>query len=138
MTQNASNRFVVLHHRVSEGLQRTDQDHFDWMFQNGSMLTTFASSVIDQWQAAFEVDCSRLADHRAEYLEFEGPIADRGEKINRGSVTRIKAGTFEITEQSLTVFSVLMTFDSATIVNAVVQFRRDDQHQWRLRFIPGR
>ena len=92
MTSIAPKRFVILHHQVAEGFHRIDEDHFDWLFETGPALTTFATGVINDLQTKLTTGCDRLPDHRIEYLSFEGPIPDRGELRNRGSVKTYRCG----------------------------------------------
>lgn len=129
-------RFVILHHQVGSGFARTDQDHFDWMFETGPTLTTFATPVLDDLHSVTESTCSRLADHRIEYLEFEGRLPDKGDLRNRGQVTRIASGVFEVTEKSPDNFSALLSFDLANKNTSSVEFRRHDHQRWSMRLIP--
>ncbi|MGB7326218.1 MAG: hypothetical protein WBD31_15195 [Rubripirellula sp.] len=111
------NRFVVLHHRVGTGFQRVSEDHFDWMFERGRSLRTWATPVIDDLRSAFTLKCASLADHRIEYLDYEGTVSG-----NRGNVTRIAAGTFEVIDETSDRFSIQVDvergglFDRATLV----------------------
>lgn len=133
MTSFTPKRFVILHHQVAAGFGRTAQDHFDWMFQTGPTLTTFATPIRSDMQTPFEVACSRLPDHRIAYLDFEGPIPDRGDQCDRGSVRRIAQGTFTEMENTPNCFSATLAIDS---MNANVDFRQADESQWVLRFTP--
>jgi hypothetical protein len=74
-------RFVVLHHT---GIP---EPHYDLMFETapGSPLATWRSPV---WPPV-AVTVERLADHRRDYLEYEGPVSD-----DRGHVRRIAGGHF--------------------------------------------
>lgn len=92
----SSKRFVVLLHEVGSALDRCGDDHFDWMFEQGDgSLLTWASPIVQNLCEDSEMDVIRLADHRMEYLEFEGRIDG-----DRGHVTRVVAGTYESREQS--------------------------------------
>ncbi|MEM7457284.1 MAG: hypothetical protein AAF456_23275 [Planctomycetota bacterium] len=82
--------FVLLFHRMPEEDDR--QDHFDLMVQlpgQPDSLATWAVAVtVDlKSDSDFQVSAIRLDDHRAEYLEYEGPISK-----DRGSVTRVESG----------------------------------------------
>ena len=77
-------RYVVLHHTgVGEA-------HFDVMFERaaGSALTTFRVLC---WPVRGRVAAKRLADHRAAYLEYEGPVSG-----GRGEIQRVESGRCEI------------------------------------------
>jgi hypothetical protein len=77
-------RYVILHH---VGI---DHPHYDLMFETapGSALATWRS---DHWPIKDCVTVEKLADHRREYLTFEGPLSG-----NRGRVVRVEAGECEI------------------------------------------
>jgi hypothetical protein len=76
-------RYVVLHHTGG-----VDPPHFDLMFETdpGSPLATWRSP---QWPITGRTMTTRIANHRREYLEYEGPLTD-----NRGEVHRVAAGHF--------------------------------------------
>jgi len=79
-------RFVVLFH------DGTGDPHFDLMLETspGSRLATWRSPA---WPITGPTTLEQLADHRREYLEYEGPISG-----GRGSVRRIESGTFSISD----------------------------------------
>lgn len=94
-------RCVVLHHQVPTATNVRDGDHLDWMFEIvaatsiadqrapttvAERLRTFATPVIE-WHREQTIPFHRLLDHRAAYLEYEGPISR-----NRGHVSRIAEG----------------------------------------------
>ena len=76
-------RYVVLRH------EQIADPHFDLMFEReaseGPALRTWRSRV---WPITGVTRLEPLADHRVEYLEYEGPV--RG---NRGIVRRVASGT---------------------------------------------
>jgi hypothetical protein len=77
-------RYVVLRH---EGIE---QPHLDLMFETseGSKLRTWRSP---SWPPALADELTELGEHRAEYLDYEGPLT-RG----RGYVRRVARGTCRI------------------------------------------
>ncbi len=76
-------RYVVLHHRpFSAGVV-----HFDWMFENGESLLTWATDSLPSRTSASTVPANKLPDHRAVYLTYEGPLSD-----NRGDVSQVEKG----------------------------------------------
>jgi hypothetical protein len=77
-------RYVVLHH-TGYG-----EPHFDLMFETapGQALRTWRSSI---WPIISNTPITPLADHRAEYLVYEGPVSS-----GRGEVRRIETGEFEV------------------------------------------
>ena len=73
-------RYVILRH---EGI---DDPHFDLMFEP-SHDSALVSARLSEWPMTQQTAITRIADHRREYLEFEGAISG-----NRGSVHRVAAG----------------------------------------------
>ena len=74
-------RFVVLEHAWN-GV------HWDLMLEAGGRLQTWA--VDSPIKPGVELEARALADHRLEYLAYEGPISG-----DRGSVRRVDEGRFE-------------------------------------------
>ncbi|MCH2182317.1 MAG: hypothetical protein MK108_09960 [Mariniblastus sp.] len=76
--------FVILFHQTPESAERAD--HWDLMIQSGDSLMTWAleSSPL----AGRVMTAVRLADHRLEYLDYQGPLSD-----DRGVVSRLARGT---------------------------------------------
>lgn len=73
-------RFVILSHDWPYA-------HYDLMLESGNALRTWRLSEPPEEEP---VAAEPLADHRLDFLEYEGPLS--GE---RGSVTRWDSGTFE-------------------------------------------
>ena len=85
-----SGRFVVLRH---EFLKHSDRkDHFDLMLMVGNVLWTW--ELPDWPNRNVSVEATRLADHRLEYLEYEGAISG-----GRGFVARKLNGNYRIVFQ---------------------------------------
>jgi hypothetical protein len=65
------------------------EPHYDLMFESspGSALVTWRA--VD-WPIVAGDELIRLADHRRDYLDYEGPVSN-----NRGHVRRIVAGECE-------------------------------------------
>ena len=80
-------RFVILRHDCPPGYQRPT--HWDFMLDSGDALRTWA--LAEEPVANREIAAEQLADHRREYLTYEGPISG-----GRGSVARWDAGEYEI------------------------------------------
>lgn len=74
-------RFVVLQHDHPERL------HWDFMLDQDTTLATWALPL----PPAFDhvLSTQRLADHRREYLDYEGPVSQ-----GRGHVVRWDEGEF--------------------------------------------
>jgi hypothetical protein len=86
-------RYVVLRH---EGVP---QPHFDVMWESrlGSALMTIRC---DEWPKRDTTRLQRLADHRREYLDYEGPVSG-----GRGHVCRVASGfcTFEVDREGSSI-----------------------------------
>jgi hypothetical protein len=148
-------RFVVLRHDVGSTLSgdstgtgrrvtRSDQSHFDWMFQVGDALRTWATTPLAGFDQSLDLPCDLLSDHRLAYLEYEGDIGG-----DRGCVTRVLAGQFLLLDQDSDRFAARMTWQdetgqceaSATFYRSLPgDLRRVEESRellWRLRFSPG-
>jgi hypothetical protein len=79
-------RFVVHYH---DGIARP---HFDLMFEleSGGKLATWRSP---HWPPLPGDRLEKIADHRVDYLEYEGELSD-----DRGRVRRIVRGIYRRTE----------------------------------------
>jgi hypothetical protein len=98
-------RYLVLHHT---GIP---QPHFDLMFERseGSMLNTFR---LPAWPLTGVVMIERLADHRRDYLTYEGPLSG-----DRGTVKRVAGGTFRFRTQSEDALTLDLDRDVRVILN---------------------
>ena len=102
-------RFVVLRHQVGPSLDRTDQSHFDWMFQIDGSLRTWATPPVDQFETAIELTGERLPDHRMKYLDYEGELSK-----DRGTVARVLAGKLQVIEDSAARFVAQLSWRTET------------------------
>lgn len=90
-------RWVLLRHELPDGSW-----HHDWMFEHPSAcdaggaggvggaaggLITFKLAPSVSWPPGTRFEAERLADHRREYLQYEGPISG-----GRGVVRRVASG----------------------------------------------
>ncbi|MBN2216331.1 MAG: hypothetical protein JW719_03040 [Pirellulales bacterium] len=80
-------RFAVLEHDGPRGL------HWDFFLETGPALTTWA--LAQPPDAPGAIDAESLADHRIEYLDYEGPVSG-----GRGTVRRWDAGAYQLVRQS--------------------------------------
>jgi hypothetical protein len=80
-------QFVILHH---EGI---DDPHFDVMLETspGSELATWRAPV---WPITEPTTLVQLANHRRDYIEYEGEISG-----DRGRVRRIMGGTCQVRDE---------------------------------------
>lgn len=79
---------VILRHVTPDG-----QSHFDWMIQleSGRLMTFRVNMRPDETPGRYAA--TRLDDHRAAYLDFEGEISG-----GRGRVTRVARGEVRLLE----------------------------------------
>jgi hypothetical protein len=102
-------RFVLLFHdcppsepgRLGPGAP----SHWDLMLdRDGALMTWRLAELPPNWQQSpleqvaqepIELPATRLPDHRLAYLDYEGPVSH-----NRGHVTRIDRGEYEIARES--------------------------------------
>ena len=87
-------RFVLLYHECPPSLGKPS--HWDLMLErDGVLLTWNLLALPETWggeAAGFEeIAATRIADHRLEYLDYEGPISG-----GRGSVTRADRGEYDV------------------------------------------
>jgi hypothetical protein len=82
-------RYVILHHVMASG------EHWDLMLETGPKLATWQLSSPPPPRADRPIEARRIADHRAAYLEYEGPVS--GE---RGHVRRVDGGRFRLLMES--------------------------------------
>jgi hypothetical protein len=69
--------------------------HYDFMIEWGSVLRTWRLGGIPSEAAS--IPAEPLPDHRTAYLDYEGPVSG-----DRGTVSRIDRGEFEILAESRT------------------------------------
>lgn len=120
-------RFVVLRHETPSTATRPS--HWDLMFELGdSQLKTWAlESAPDGRQ---EQTARRLADHRAEYLDFQGPLSG-----DRGHVRRWDCGICSVL--SLSSCSWLFHLQGERLVGRVSLSRPDvNTEDWLYCFTP--
>jgi hypothetical protein len=126
-------RFVLLYHDCPPGFIKPS--HWDFMLEADGVLKTWElrelplswHETLGQTQSGVNraVVATQLADHRRDYLTYEGPLTE-----NRGNVTRIAEGTFlegEVNDSSLTV-----TLFSPTVRGVVVLIRIAETDEWQL------
>jgi hypothetical protein len=80
-------RFVVLRHEFPVDHPRAT--HWDLMLEWGTKLRTWA--LAEEPFSDVETEAEPLADHRLEYLDYEGPVSG-----NRGSVVRWDSGEYRL------------------------------------------
>jgi hypothetical protein len=78
-------RFVILRHEPP--IDGARPLHWDFMLESEGVLLTWA--LQSEPGHGRTIPASRLEDHRAAYLDYEGPVSR-----NRGSVSRFDAGEY--------------------------------------------
>jgi hypothetical protein len=91
-------RFVLLYHDCPTG--HVKPSHWDFMLEfDGKLRTWELRRLPAEWGGEGEdgniLPAMRLADHRIEYLNYEGPLTG-----NRGSVSRVATGEFQVIENT--------------------------------------
>ncbi|MGD9722130.1 MAG: DNA polymerase ligase N-terminal domain-containing protein [Pirellulales bacterium] len=116
-------RFVILRHELPAGSSRPS--HWDLMFERAGTLRT--------WAVEREPDFSNpqsalaLADHRLDYLDYEGPVSG-----DRGSVTRWDRGEYTIVAESAGEWVVVLS--GSRLVGRMTLARAPADHSWRVSF----
>lgn len=93
-------RTVLLLHRLPDG-----SSHYDWLLELGpeGPLKTFRTLDRIDRPGLRSFRAEQIADHRREYLDYEGPISG-----GRGAVERVARGT--VTASDSEAFSVEVDF----------------------------
>lgn len=83
-------RWVLLKHTLPDRSW-----HYDWMIQrpDGAALATFRVERRPDEADVAALEAERIADHRIDYLQLEGPLSE-----GRGVVRRVASGEGEILE----------------------------------------
>lgn len=117
-------RFVILRHEVPANYPRGG--HWDLMLEAGQTLRTWALCELPRQER--EVSAEALAEHRLEYLGYEGPLS--GE---RGSVRQFDQGTYQIRQE--TPVELVAEFHGGWLTG-LLRFTRDsaDERYWRIAF----
>ena len=108
-------RFVILRHEMPPGRDRGL--HFDLMLECGGALRTW--SLPEMPMADKPIQAEALPDHRLAYLDYEGPVSG-----NRGSVSRVEEGEFEVLEESETLLRYRL---AGRLLIGVLSLDRDEQ-----------
>ena len=92
-------RFVLLHHQLPPESDRLS--HWDLMLERDDTgeLVTWALDELPQ--PGLAIAAMRLGDHRAAYLDYEGPVSG-----NRGTVERVYEGAYQTVAQSNTTWEL--------------------------------
>lgn len=123
-------RFVILHHETPPDYPRPS--HWDCMLEVDSVLVTWSLPQLLNGQPQ-QMMVEQLADHRLEYLHYEGPISK-----NRGTVSRVEWGEFhwrsEATRRKTKIEVELRGQKLAGVLKIV---RNENDDMWQLDFTPS-
>jgi hypothetical protein len=117
-------RFTILEHESPRGR------HWDLLLEAGAVLTTWA--LASPPDATGPIDAESLADHRIEYLDYEGPISG-----DRGTVSRWDAGVYRLVRQ--TDRELVLALEGRRLVGTATLTRSaDDPRRWRFEMSQSR
>lgn len=89
----ANGRFVILWHEMPAGSAR--RSHWDLMLETSPSAPLRTWALEDEPRLGARITAQPLADHRREYLDYEGPLTQ-----NRGHVTQWDRGTYRMSSQA--------------------------------------
>lgn len=120
-------RFVILRHQLPPPADRPT--HWDLMLEQAEGLATWALAA--PLAPGQPVPATRLAAHRSQYLDFEGPLSG-----GRGTVTRWDAGTYGLIVQSAHLWRVTLAGRvlRGELVLEADPSTRDARERWTARF----
>jgi DNA polymerase Ligase (LigD) len=118
-------RFVILRHELTNP-QRGNL-HYDFMLEQHGVLRTWA--LAEEPSHGQEIIADALADHRLDYLEYEGPVSK-----NRGSVSRWDWGKYESLTDSAAVIVVQLSGQRLTGI-VRLQARATEFQRWIFNFL---
>ena len=114
-------RYVVLLHKMPPTAVRAT--HWDFMLEDANTLMTWAlNGELDEGPA---LEAERLADHRNDYLDYEGPVSG-----DRGSVIRWDAGTFEWIDRCDDELVVELNGERLRGIAVLKRIGEADNHRW--------
>ncbi|HYE01720.1 MAG TPA: hypothetical protein VD963_00655 [Phycisphaerales bacterium] len=98
-----SGRTVVLRHQLPDG-----SGHYDWMFEvpGRAGLVTFRINEVPEPRGPGVLRATPLGDHRAVYLDYEGPVTG-----GRGSVSRVARGRCAVASATESRFDAQVRLD---------------------------
>jgi hypothetical protein len=110
----------MLRHQTPPGYPRPA--HYDLMLERGIALATWACERLPT--VGVVVSAEQLGDHRLAYLDYEGEVEG-----DRGSVTRVAAGEYELLHESDGLVRVRLTSPPIAGVLTLVKDTAE-VHRW--------
>jgi hypothetical protein len=120
-------RFVILRHDMPAGSERGT--HYDLMLEAAGVLRTWALSELPAEGNVTPAEA--LPDHRLAYLEYEGPVSG-----NRGTVTRVDEGEYEVLAESAERFQVRLA-GKGLVGRLELRQSADAPKQWTASYFPA-
>lgn len=117
-------RFVILLHQTPPDYPRAT--HFDLLLEHQGALRTWALPAMPL--AGQSLEAEQLADHRIDYLTFEGELTG-----GRGVVRRVAGGEYEVAAESPASLTVCLRSDALTGTLTLVR-SAGELHLWRVSF----
>ncbi len=112
-----ASRFVILHHRISDG------EHWDLMLEQGEVLLTWQLLREPIDRSSLPIPARRIGEHRKTYLDYEGPLTG-----DRGVVRRVDSGSLEVLEHTPSRLQVVL--EGRRLNGTFALLRKDDE--WML------
>ena len=116
-------RYVILRHETP----KSDRGpvHWDFMLEQGDLLRTWA--LAEEPSCGRDIAANQLADHRLDYLDYEGPISG-----DRGNVKRLDVGEYESVSESADELCVALA--GRELAGKVALRREGRTQRWRFTF----
>jgi len=123
MPTDLSTRFVILRHEP--GTQGPRPLHWDLLLESGGVLRAWALERAPVPGATITAEA--LADHRREYLDYDGPVSG-----GRGHVTRVDGGSYEVLRASERLLVVRL--NGRAWAGEVKLTKAEDGQRWMVEF----
>lgn len=120
-------RFVVLKHTMPADSDRSD--HFDMMFECDGVLLTW--EILEPVSDNYDGVCTRLFDHRIDYLEYEGEVSNR-----RGEVIRVHSGAYASEGPVASTGNEFQFELSSEHLNTTLTLRKVGEDRWQINCRP--
>ena len=120
-------RYVILRHDLPP--HASLPGHWDLMLETNGVLATWA--VAEEPVPGRRIAAERLADHRLDYLELEGPVSG-----DRGHVTRWDAGAYRTESQSSAAWRVRVRGNRLD-GQIALEIAGDQPRYWTFCYVPA-
>ncbi len=119
-------KFVIHHHTDYP----REEAHYDVMIESSDGLITWrvSESAMKEFLEGKEVCTTRIADHRKEYLTYEGPIS-----CDRGMVKIMDSGTCALRFADGTITQYIL---EGNVLHGTCITQKKRGHTYTFRFVP--